>query len=699
MAMNHQPKVGPVERADVPIEMLKAACGGCIAFVLASDEGTTPLKVEFEDTEKEPVICEPEENEEPTPRPLQIYEGKPCVQRAVETACASQVAGVVVMTSAALLEEVERAVACADCGDVPVRTIVRDFHREREATLKAANFEVYGLAFGLISAMHEEALQSAEVYQSLLVLSCDQLRITPAHIHEACADAQEHDEAEIVTSWIRFFPRKPIIVKRAFVERLGASGLLERLSNGTRPLPHLVTHEHEFGEERLGANPAVPPAVEEFLSELEERMDDYTVDVGYPDENELAWADAFGARCRLDFPLLNRQQHKDSLVYLDNAATTQRCSRALDAQREYDENSNANVYRGTYELSMRSSKAFANSRRSVEEFIGAEKNSVAFTLNASNAIATVFQAWAWTNLKPGDVIALSLSEHHSSIVPSLIGMKHLGIRVVYIEHDERGRIDRTSFSAALAEKPRLVCLAHVSNVFGIVEPVRELVDEAHEAGSRVLVDATQSLPHIPLDVAEIGADWLVFSGHKAYGPLGIGCLWYSEEAAAEMDPLFAGGGTIAHVARDSYYLRERPIQFELGTPPVSQAVGLAAALEYLSVLGMDDVRRHEAVLTRYLVQGLRRIEDVMVIGDHDREDGQVGLVALTLPGRDSMDVVGFLAKAGIATRGGGHCALPLHACLGLSGTVRASMGVYTTKSDIDALLAAVNAYSDLTALV
>lgn len=748
--MNHQPVEGPVQRDKLSDSQLKEACGRTVAFVIATDNGTTPLKVEFEDPDDSPITCEPSNEEAAVARPLQQYRGIPCVQWAIEAACDACVAAVVVVTSKPLLADVSNVADRSNRKGIPVQTIACDLETEKQLTRKAANFEIYGITYGRLQAMSEKAFEFTDSYENILVLACDQVRITSEHLYEVLVDFEAHSDADIATSWIQWFPRNPFVISRRFVEELASSNFshqqnhaqrerqdlmnsVDSASSGPtdpadnaafRPLPRLKVIDHVFGEEKLAANQVMPPAVEAFLDEQAKELDGaesqgassaekpnehaerklpqavseslpYALQPNGHAEYDLLWANAFGERCELDFPLFFKEQHRGKLVYLDNAATTQRCARALQAQRDYDETFNANVYRGTYALSKSSTAAFGNARHVVEDFIGAAEGTVAFVANTTAAINLVAQAWAMRNVEKGDVIAVALESHHSAIVPFLIVAEEVGASVEYIPYDEHGRIDRKAYSSLMKRNPKLVCIPHVGNMFGIEEPVRELADEAHAAGARVLVDAAQSLPHIPVNVEQLGADWLAFSGHKAYGPMGIGCLWCSEGASAEMAPLAGGGGTVSHVSEQSYYLRTKPIQFELGTPPVSQAVGLAAALEYLDALGMENVRRHEAVLTEYLVEGLREIESIAIMGDHTAPDGLVGLVSFTVAGIDSMAVVNFLGELGIAARAGGHCALPLHASLGLSGTVRISMGVYTTKADIDAVIDAMRTYCKL----
>ena len=698
---DHQPQAIPARRDEAPADELSRCFGVYAACILAFGEGDEPLKVEFEDEDREPVVCGLAPHAASVPRPLQVYEGKTCLQWTVEAVAGAQVPVLAVLTSPALEERVRRAVAGCVVADSVVEVLVRDAGAQDEATYWAHGLELFDVPYGLLKDIRDAASRSFPAYENLLVCSCDQVRVTTAHLHELGSDAARYPEADAVTSWISFFPRMPLVVRRGFLDGLEswaqAAGTLPK---GALHLSHLKIHDHSFGEEKLAANPAPAPAIVRFLEAREQEKQDEQKgrdgDMGA--DEELARADAFGRRCRLDFPLFNKKRHKDSLVYLDNAATTQRCALMLQAMRDYDEESNANIYRGTYALSNESTGLFDDARARVARFIGADgedAGGLAYTQNTTASINLVAQGWARHNLRAGDTVAVALGSHHSATLPFLTLADEMGVRVEYVPHDARGHIDRAAWSAAMTGKPKLVCIPHIGNVFGLLEPVRELADEAHEAGARVLLDAAQSMARVPIDVRTLGIDWLAFSAHKAYGPMGVGGLWYSGAAGEEMEPAFVGGGTISHVSQDGYRLRLRPIQLEPGTPPVSQAIGMAAAFDYLAQLDMEEVRRHEAALTRYLVDGLHAVDGVFTVGDHDGPDGQMGLVCFTMPGNDSMDIVNFLAKLGIAVRGGGHCALPLHASLGLAGTVRVSMGVYTTKADVDAILEAVRTYREL----
>ena len=331
----------------------------------------------------------------------------------------------------------------------------------------------------------------------------------------------------------------------------------------------------------------------------------------------------------------------------------------------------------------------------VERHLHAERRSVIFTANTSAGAALVAQAWGERNIGADDRIVMPASEHHSNLVPWLMLAQRKGAQIDYVPLRDDGSLDLDAYRALLAKKPKLVCVAHVSNVLGLLNPVEEMARAAHEVGALVYVDAAQSFAHVTLDVRSLGADFLSFSAHKAYGPMGLGCLWVSAEAFDQMDPTVGGGGTVSHVGLDSYYLRGQAIQYELGTPPVSQAIGFAAAVRYLDELGMEALEAHDAALTRYLVAGFRALDDtlggVRIWGNHECEAGLVGPVAFSLTGIPAKSAASVLGKLGVCVRAGGHCTLPLHASLGLTGSVRFSFGAHTTLEDIEAGLVALAA--------
>ncbi|MDY2624955.1 MAG: aminotransferase class V-fold PLP-dependent enzyme [Coriobacteriales bacterium] len=739
---DHQPKTGPVVRPERSLEERQERCGTAIALIMATETGTTPITVRFEDPDAKPVTLEE------APRPLQEFQGRRAVSYAIEAACRAQVSGIFVLTVEDLLEEVtvaaqETLASLTEEGlECPVLAFLKyDREEDLATTRQGGNFMLYEVSYGVLG-IARRCLEQIPAADKVLLLASDQVRITADHLFELCADADDHPGTEVIASWADCLRRPPYLYTREFLEDLPASKrILRKVGGLDRPLPHLSFRDHVFGEERLGADSVVPAGVEEFtegvtlsalqavrlaawgrdhrgeaivpadhadligpsqireLGAADKRLVDIAVrtltrlDLGLDsiESNDLAKAEAVGQRNRRDFPLLCDAQHKNRLVYLDSAATGQRLGAAFHAQAEFDLHGNANVYRGGYRLSTDATNAYDQARSRVERFIGARGRELVFTANASASCALVASAWGERNIEAGDVIVCTEAEHHSNMLPFALLAERKGAQMVYLPLDDEGRISKQAFEQALAQKPKLVCVAQVGNVLGIANPVHTMAVKAHQAGARVLVDAAQSLPHLKVDVRALGADFLVFSGHKLYGPMGIGGLWVSPEAFDEMDPRAAGGGTVAHAGFESYYLRPQACQYELGTPPVSQAIGLAAAVDYLDSLGMEAVSEHDRTLTRYLVRGLRGIEGVTVWGDHSQPDGQMGLVAFSLRGVGPAELGGFLGKLDVAIRSGGHCAVPLHGRMGLLGTGRVSFGVYSTVEDVQACLVAIEA--------
>lgn len=697
--MNHQIQDTAAQRKELTQTQAREICKGSLIFILATDEACTHICYKFEDEEDGTIDLLLEDDAAEALQTQITFTKKVCINHTLEAACKTQTNAVSIITTAKLKKKIEAAISNASISGCDAKILTIDSKLTKSAKHNAAGYDVFNISHDLLQFMHDEACKIDSAYQNIIVLSAVQPNITAEHICELYAETKEHKRADIVTSWINFFPNLPLVFSRSLLENLDSKlHLVDKKEKSNLKLPHLNVVDHIFGGEELNPEPSTNKNVESFLEKISDENETWPPEyLGAKSKNlDLVWADNFGKRCKLDFPLLMKGKNKDSLAYLDNAATSQRCALALQAMRDFDENTNANIYRGTYELSESSTAAYGAARERIAQFIGAkEANEVIFTTNTTSAINLVAQSWCWNNLQEGDTIAISISMHHSGIVPFQIAAEKSGAKIEYIPYDDNGRIDRQAFTAIMKKHPKLVCIPHVGNMFGIIEPVAQLADEAHGCGARVLLDAAQSLPHIPLNVNDLHVDWMAFSGHKAYGPFGTGILWCSEEVCKEMGPQMGGGGTIIHVGQQNFTYREQPIQFELGTPAISQAVGLAAALEYLDTLGMKDVQRHEAILTKYLVRQLQKLDGITIIGDHSKKDGQVGLVSFTVRGTDSMDVVGFLGKLGIASRGGGHCALPLAASLGLRGTVRLSLGIYTTKRDIDVALEALRFYQKL----
>ncbi len=746
MRTAHQPSPSLPARPTPAETDLISACSRTAALILAIDEGTTPLNVEFEDPLQDTVVCgEEEAGKEPssgdtvagTPRPLQRYEGSPVVEHAIRTALDSHLASVSLLVSGetavyAPVCEVASKVFRASGKDAP-DVFLYNAARDRAATKVARGFELFGLTKGVLDHALGFLGQCPHA-DSILFLACDQVRVAPSHVLDVCRTFRDDPELDAVTSWISWLRRTPLLVSRRFLETLDASPLVLPGPNGIdRPLPSLSVREVVFGEEKLAANTVIPPCVNRFFGNLKlsareavriahkERQtgrngsedkkaaedsprsdsDQRLIDIARatveklertlsPDEKiALDRADAWAKRNCGDFPLLNDRAQAETLAYLDSAATTQRPFCMLQAQTDFDKHENANVYRGAYELSAQATASFNDARAKLEAFIGASRRQTVFTANASASCNLVAQAWGERNVQAGDLMVATMSEHHSNLLPWLMLAQRKNARLAFIPLQGDGRIDLNAYQDLLLHNPKLVCMSHISNVLGLINPVEKAARAAHEAGARFFLDAAQSIPHLPIDVKALGADFVAFSAHKMYGPFGIGGLWISDGAFDEMDPLASGGGAISHAGIDSYYLRRGAIQYEVGTPPLSQAIAWAAAIDYLERLGRDKTASHSASLTSYLLSGIHGIEGATVWGDHSQPDGQTGLVSFSLAGITPSDLGMACGKLGVAIRSGGHCALPLAASIGMVGTGRASFGVHTTREDVEALVVAI----------
>ena len=383
---------------------------------------------------------------------------------------------------------------------------------------------------------------------------------------------------------------------------------------------------------------------------------------------------------RGDFPILSR-----ALVYLDSAATSQKPRAVLSAMQRYYENTNANVHRSVYRLAEEAGLALDAAREAVRRFIGARSaDEIVFTRGTTESINLVAHGFA---LRPGDEIVVTQLEHHANLLPWQRAARRSGARLRILPVDARGRLQEISLRSA-----RLLAFSLVSNVLGSELPARELIAQARKAGAAVLIDAAQAAPHLPLSVADLDCDFLAFSGHKMLGPTGIGVLWAKSERLAELEPLLLGGGMVREVFADRAEWLPAPAKFEAGTPPVAEAVGLHAAIDYLQALGMKAVEAHARELAGYAVERLRGVEGITVYAagqDH------VGPVSFNVRAVHPHDLAAFLDERGICVRAGHHCAQPLMKALGVAGTVRASVQVYTTRADIDALISALRRTSEI----
>jgi cysteine desulfurase / selenocysteine lyase len=390
------------------------------------------------------------------------------------------------------------------------------------------------------------------------------------------------------------------------------------------------------------------------------------------------------AAVRRDFPILEEADHGRPLIYLDNAASTQKPRRVIDAMAEFQRRSYANVHRGVYQLSERATAAYEGSRETVRRFLGASRvEEVVFTRGATEAINLVAATWGRRNLGAGDVILLTEMEHHANIVPWQLLAETTGavVRAAPITDEGELRLDR--FHEILGEgRVKLVSVAHVSNVLGTVNPLDEIIPAARAAGATVLVDGAQAVQHLSVEAASLGADFYVFSGHKVYGPTGIGVLWGRHDLLQEMPPYQGGGDMIRRVSFDGTTFADPPQRFEAGTPHITGAVGLAVALDYLTGLGLDSIAAHEDALLRHATERLSAIPGVRLVGTARHK---ASVVSFTVEGAHPHDVATILDGRGVAVRAGHHCAQPLMDRLGLTSTARAAFGLYNTRHEVDAL--------------
>lgn len=396
------------------------------------------------------------------------------------------------------------------------------------------------------------------------------------------------------------------------------------------------------------------------------------------------------AQVRSDFPILNERIHDHPLVYLDNAATSQKPIAVLDALRHYYEHDNANVHRGAHTLSARATDAYEGARDKVAAFIkAASRQEIIYTRNASEAINIVAYAWGLDNLHPGDEIILSVMEHHSNLVPWQLVAARTGAVIKYIQLNESEELDFEQFKSLLSEKTKLVAIVHVSNTLGCINPVKEICAEAHKVGARVLVDACQSVPHLAIDVQDIDCDWLVASGHKMCAPTGIGFLYGKLDVLRSMPPFFGGGEMIADVFFDHSTYADLPHKFEAGTPAIAEAIALGAAVDYLSAIGMDKIHAYEEELTEYLFQRLAELPNIRFYGPMPQAGGKgrAALSAFKAGEIHPHDLSTMLDQEGIAIRSGHHCTQPLHRLLNAPGSARASLYFYNTREEIDRFIA------------
>ncbi|MEB3217491.1 MAG: cysteine desulfurase [Nostocales cyanobacterium 94392] len=395
---------------------------------------------------------------------------------------------------------------------------------------------------------------------------------------------------------------------------------------------------------------------------------------------------------RRDFPILQQQVNGKPLIYLDNAATSQKPLFVLDTIRTYYEQYNSNVHRGAHHLSAKATDAYEAARDKVAQFINAKyREEIVFTRGATEAINLVAYSWGMSNLQPGDEIILSVMEHHSNIIPWQLVAQKTGVVLKYVELTPEETFDLEQFKQLLSDKTKLVSIVHVSNTLGCINPVAEICQLAHENNAKVLIDACQSVPHMPVDVQQIDCDWLVASGHKMCAPTGIGFLYGKLENLQAMPPFMGGGEMIADVYLDHSTYAELPHKFEAGTPAIGEAIALGAAVDYLNHIGMDKIYAYESELTGYLFEQLEKIPELRIYGPKPDEKGygRAALASFTVSEVHPNDLSTLLDNEGVAIRSGHHCTQPLHRILNAPGTARASLSFYNTREEIDTFITAL----------
>jgi cysteine desulfurase/selenocysteine lyase len=392
------------------------------------------------------------------------------------------------------------------------------------------------------------------------------------------------------------------------------------------------------------------------------------------------------AEIRQDFPILARQVHGKPLVYLDSTASSQKPRSVIETMTEYYQMYNANVHRGVYEISEEATARMEKARVKVARFINARQSKqIIFTRNTSESINLVAYTWGSANIHAGDLIVLTEMEHHSNLVPWQLLAQRTGARLEFIPVSDDGLLRLDVYQQLLEQQPKLIAFTQMSNVLGTINPAREMIAQAHAAGAVTLVDAAQSVPHLPVDVQELDADFLCFSGHKMLGPTGIGVLYGRRELLEEMPPFMGGGEMIRTVHLRESTWNDLPWKFEAGTPAIAEAIGLGAAVDYLNTLGMEQVHRMEQEITAYAMESLANVPGLTIYGPATEQRG--GVISFTLNDIHPHDLASILdQEVGVAIRAGHHCAQPLMERYNLAATARASFYVYTIPADVDALV-------------
>ena len=391
---------------------------------------------------------------------------------------------------------------------------------------------------------------------------------------------------------------------------------------------------------------------------------------------------------REQFPILKLTENGQPLVYLDSGATSQKPQSVIDALDNYYREENANVHRGVYGLSERATEKYEGARETMRGFLNAKSTKeIVFVRGTTEAINLVAQSWVRENLKAGDEVIVTEMEHHSNIVPWQLLRDQIGIRLSVLPMNAHGEVCITALKSMVSEKTKFISVVHMSNALGTINPVKEMTEVAHSVGAKIMVDGAQATPHMKVDVQDIGCDFYALSGHKMYGPTGIGVLYAKEEILDKMPPYQGGGDMIYSVTFDKTEYNVLPYKFEAGTPHISGAIGLAAAAKFLDAIGLDNIAKKEAELLAYATEKLSEIEGLRIIGTAENKGGVVSFV---IEGIHPHDIATLMDQDGIAVRASHHCAMPVMQHFKVPATIRASLGVYNNKQDIDRLVVSIN---------
>ncbi len=395
-------------------------------------------------------------------------------------------------------------------------------------------------------------------------------------------------------------------------------------------------------------------------------------------------------KIKQDFPIFNQKINDETLVYLDNAATSQIPKFVEEKVRDFNEKERANVHRGVHALGLRATNQYESSRQKVANFIGANNaKEVIFTSGCTDSLNLVAASFGEQNIQAGDEILVSIMEHHSNLLPWQQLAKRKQAKLNFIEINSDGLLDIENLKSKISSKTKIVALTHVSNVLGTINPIKELTDLAHEKGAIVVVDGAQAVGHFPIDVAELNVDFYAFSGHKMFAPTGIGVLYGKKDLLDKMPPYRLGGEMIANVTREGATWAEVPYKFEAGTPNIAGAIGLGAAIDYLQSLDFELIQKHEQELTSYALEKLKNVLGLTIYGPQ-KSNGRIGVISFNLKNIHPHDLATALDLDGIEVRAGHHCAQPLMASLNTESTVRASLSIYNTKDDIDKLVSSLH---------